>query len=373
MFYYNMPTKVVFGSGGFDNIRNYINPFNPKGILLITGKRSMKKVGIIEKIFSLLKNYRIFLYDGVVPNPSMESLTEGIFLLKQKRINLVIGIGGGSVLDYAKAISVLVNNDGLVEDYFYKKRKLEREGIPTIAIPTSAGTSSEITPYAVMTDLRKKIKITLTDRFIYPKLAIIDPLLTLTMPPELIANSGIDALCHAIEAYWNINHAPLSDLFALKAIELISINLPKAYKQRSKLTFRENMCLGSVYAGMAFSNTGTTACHSISYPLTTIFDVPHGNACVLTLGELLQYNSKGNRDKILDICEAMGARNVVEGIKKVKYLMKSVKLKTRLKNCGIKRRDIKVIVEKAFTPERMRNNPRRLTKQTLTKILRKIY
>jgi len=366
---YYMPTKIVFGSGVISKLKDIVDRIHPTMILLVTGKNAMQRFGIIDKIKKLLKSYNTIIYNKVEPNPGITTIKNGIEILKENGCDLVIGLGGGSAIDAAKAIAVLSKNDGEVEDYLYSRRKIVRRGVPIIAIPSTAGTSSEITKFSVIT--LKNTKKTISHDFMYPNFAIIDPILTLTVPRFITASTGIDAFCHAIEAYWAKNSNPISDIFALRAIQLIFDNLRDCCNNLKDIKLREKIAMGSLFAGLAFGNTRSTAIHSVSYPITAIFDVPHGQACALTLPLFIKFNSKVMKERILDIMNIIGAKTINEGIEKINELMSDIGLATKLSEVGINRGDIDIIVRNGFTGN-IDNNPRELNAIELRKMLMEI-
>lgn len=369
---YYCPTKIIFGDNSLGNISDYIKDLDQKKILLVTGQKSMKKSGITDKLFDYLKNYDISVYDQVEPNPSIETLSKCIEQAKQSKSSLIVSLGGGSAIDTGKATAILLKNDGAIEDYLYKRKKIENKGMDFIAIPTTAGSGSEVTPYAVITDKKNKKKLTLSHEFMYPRMAIIDPVLTLSLSKRNTAITGIDALSHALEAYWSKNSQEISDNFALKSINLIFSSLEKACNEPGNLEYRRNMSLASLLAGMAFSNTGTNVCHAVSYPLTTYFDVPHGLACGLTLSSLLEYNKKDIGEKMTPLADSIGA-SYNKCSKKIEELIKNIGLPARLSELGITKGDMPLIIDEGFIIEKFEKNIKSIDKQNLEKILHNIF
>jgi alcohol dehydrogenase class IV len=193
------------------------------------------------------------------------------------------------------------------------------------------------------------------------------------MQEELVAASCADLLSHAVEAYWNVNATELTDIFALQAIKTFMGSYRRTFESPADPAARGRIVLAGIYAGLAFSNTRTTACHSISYPMTAVFGVPHGIACALTLGEMLEFNSAANREKILALCRIMDCSDAREAKRKIGSILNDLCVKTRLRDYGLDRSDLALILDRAFTPERMVNNPGKVTRQDLEKILERIY
>ncbi len=347
---YYLPTKIILGRLESE-IKREVDLLRPRKILLISGGEAMKKAGVIDRILNCLSGYQISVFDGVEPNPS-----PGIVKRAKQEGDLIIGLGGGSVIDVAKVIATDLKK-------------------PCIAIPTTAGTGSEVTPFAALYDKEEKKKLSLMVNF--PDVALIDYRLTLTLPLGVVASSGIDALSQAIEAYWSIYSNPISDTHAEKAIKLVIANLKNSWRGEEKA--REMMSLAALEAGLAFSQTKTTAVHSVSYPLTIHYGISHGLACGLTLPHFLVYNYQVSDADCLDKRGANFVKRRIEeiasfiGVKEIKSakevligLMKNIDLPVRINF------DTEVVIKDAFSPERIANNPRRVTVVGLKKILEKI-
>lgn len=366
---YYIPTKVFFGKGCLKKIADIVESFKPYRIMLVTGRKSMKKLRITNRIINYLKDYQILIYSQVKQNPGVSTVEDGIRFLKDEKCDLVIGLGGGSAIDTAKAVSVLSKNQGPVDEYLSEKRKIANRGLPLIAIPTTAGTGTEVTQYASIIDEKKKHKLSLSHEHIHPNVAIVDPILTTTMPKFITSITGLDALSQCIEAHWSKNHTPMSDIFALNGIDLIFKNLVSTIEFPDTIEFREKMALASLFSGIAISIAKTTIVHSVSYPLTVHFDVPHGLACALTLPSFIRYNSKVIRDRIYDIAQRIGVKTIDDFIREVEELISSLGVPRRLSGVGVQRRDIEVIVREGFRPDRAENNPRKVTREDLRAIL----
>lgn len=365
---YYCPTKIIFGNDSLQNILDCTKELGKKNVLLITGQKSMKNSGITGKLLTYLKDYNVNVYDKVEPNPSIETVNDCIETAKQNNSDLIISLGGGSAIDAGKAAAILMKNDGKIGDYLYKRKKIQNKGIDFIAIPTTSGSGSEVTPYSVITDKNKKKKLTLAHDFIYPSFAIIDPILALTLSKSNTAVTGIDALAHSLEAYWSINSQPISELFALKSIMLIFSNLQKVCNEPNNVKYRKNMSLASLFAGMAFNNTGTNVCHAVSYPLTTYFNVPHGLACGLTLSSVLEYNKEIIKEKMNALADEMNTEPD-KCPQKIRDLMMNIGLPTTLGETGIRKKDIPLIIKESFIIEKLKKNPKEINKQDLEKIL----
>jgi phosphonate metabolism-associated iron-containing alcohol dehydrogenase len=369
---YSLPTKIVFGTGSINKVPEIVSPFSPEKIILVTGSQSMKKFGFCDKILERLKTHRIVVYDGVSHNPTSTDIEEGARFLRKEKCDLVIGLGGGSVIDFAKAAAVFSKNLISVSDYLSGKIEIANVGIPVIAIPTTAGTGSEVTQYASIIQRDAKKKISLTHEFLRPTVAMLDPSLTLTMPAFIAATTGLDALSQCIEAYWSKNHTPISDVFALKGLKLILKSLVETFDSPDKIDSKSDMLLGSLFSGLAISVAKTTIVHSVSYPLTVHFGVPHGLACSLTLPSFIRYNSMTDEGRILNMVNAVGFDTIEDFSVKIKDMINKLKLPTKLSEVGIGRGNIELIVEEGFRPDRAANNPREVTTDNLREILNSI-
>jgi alcohol dehydrogenase len=285
----------------------------------------------------------------------------------------VIAIGGGSVLDCGKALALMLTQDHInIESCLTQKADFKSPPIPCIALPTTSGTGSEVTPYASIESSNKQ-KISLSHPWIYPKIALIDPEMTHSMPQYLTACTGLDALSQAIESFWAKAHNASSDAHALKAIPIIVKDLEKAFNSPNNYDARYGMSVASMEAGLAIAQTKTTAVHSVSYPITSYFGVPHGHACALTLASFIEYNEpaiESDRAKLL--WNALSVTNAKDAADFVRKLLQKVKLEQSFKALGIDENKIETIVQNGFRPDRVKNNPRELTQEHLRSMLKSL-
>lgn len=372
MWRHYVPTEIVFGAGSISALAEEIEVFNTQKIVVVTGKRSIRKFGIEGKIFEQLKGYPIAVYDNVEHNFTTKNVAAGVQFLRKEKADLVIGIGGGSAMDFAKAIAVLLRNSAPVSNYLSKNEKIANRGIPVLVIPTTAGTGSEVTQYASIINENTRKKISLTHDFVRPNMALIDPTLTVTVPKFVTAITGLDALSQCIEAFWSRNHTPISDIFALNGIKLISENLVNAYNFPDTIDFRSAMSLASLFSGIAISIAKTTIVHSVSYPLTVHFNVPHGLACSLTLPSFIRYNSDVVGDRLLEMAKTINTETVEDFVREIEEIIENMGLPMQLSEVGVKSDDIDLIIEDGFRPDRAENNPREITNEALRKILASI-
>ncbi|MCK5043471.1 phosphonoacetaldehyde reductase [Candidatus Pacearchaeota archaeon] len=373
--------KEYFGFGSVCNLKEILDKEKPKNIFLVTGKSSYEKSGAKDAIKSILSNYNITHFCNFEVNPKLKDIIKGIDLFKKEACDLVIGIGGGSVIDMAKSINCFANNPAIPSEYLKKEKIIENKGRSLIAIPTTSGSGSESTHFAVIYMCGRKYS--LAHEFILPDYSIIDPSFTLNIPKKITASSGMDALGQAIESYWCVNSTDQSKQYASKAIKLVMNNLVNAANNFSKES-REAIAKAAHLAGKAINITKTTVPHSISYPLTSHFGIPHGHAVSLTLPSILIYNSKITEQECLDIrgvayvkktineiVNLLGCGSEKDAKNKLVYLMKNIGLETNLRDLGIS--NLEIIIKEGFNPDRVKNNPRLLTESNLREILKELF
>jgi alcohol dehydrogenase class IV len=374
--------KIVFGNGSFAGLAEHLAELKVSRPLIVLDG-NLAGAGFGEKLSGLLDKAKIgfVLYDKAVPEPPIELADDGAKLAIRKRCDGVVGIGGGSAMDLAKAIAVLAANKGKAEDYL-GLNKVPGPGLPKIMVPTTAGTGSEVTFTAVFIRKKLKKKEGMNSPYLYPELALLDPELTLTLPPHATAATGIDALCHAIESYTSINASPMSELLSLEAIRLISDNLRTAVHDGTNIEAREAMLLGSLYAGLGLANAGVTAVHSLSYPLGGKYGISHGLANTIMLPRVMAFNLPGAREKFVDIAEIMG--EIVDdlplreaaylAVEAVEALIEDCGIFTTLEELEIPEADFPELAKVAMTVARpLANNPCKMTPEEMVEIYQECY
>jgi len=372
------------GFNSISKLKKILEDHSFKKVFLITGKDSFEKTNIRKIILKILKSYEFSQFNDFSPNPKIIDIKKGIDLFKRQKFDVIISVGGGSVLDMGKCISILSTNDGSPKDFVLKRKIIRNKGIILIRIPTTAGSGSEATHFAVV--YIDKIKYSLADpMYMQPEYVIVDPQFTNSLPKNITASSGLDALTQAIESYWNINSTNESKNYSEKAIKLIMTNILKAVLNPNKES-RYNMAIAANLSGKAINITKTTACHAISYPITSYYNVPHGHAVALTLPSMIVFNSNIDNKDVKDprgvdyvkktmeeLLTIIGASNFIEAKEKIRNLIKEIGLETRLGKLGIKTQDdIELIIKNGFNPDRVKNNPRLLTETQLRSILEEI-
>ncbi|MBV4420202.1 iron-containing alcohol dehydrogenase [Clostridium tyrobutyricum] len=377
---FQSPRDILYGQDTVNLVGEKAIKFGKK-VMIITGRHSSKKTGALDKVLdSLNKNNLDFIvFDDIESDPSANTVRKGIEVAEENGIDIIIALGGGSALDASKAISMVVSNGGDIVDY--EDKIPDKEGIPIIAIPTTAGTGSEVSKFSIITDTDRKIKMLIASDLLIPKVAILDPKLTLMMPPSVTAATGMDAFTHAIEAYISKASQRISDLYAIKAIELISSNLAKAVLKRDDLEARENMMLGQMYAGLAFSNSSTALVHSMSRPLGAYYGVPHGLANALLLPEVMKFNRAACADRFKTIAAAMGENTHGKSTREISYMtidtIKNIFLETglpiKLREVGVDENNFENMAKDAIKSRTTLLNPRKPTVEQLVKIYKTIY
>lgn len=369
-FEYQMPTRIVFGEGSLSRLKEVVG--EPKSrVLVISGAESMRRAGVLDRIVQMLGEDCTVLYEGVASNPTPDIVDQAVDVFRREKCDVVIGIGGGSAIDVAKCVAILQDNPYKTWEYLRKESTLENPGAPCIAIPTTAGTGSEVTPWATIWDMEGLRKYSLEHHWMWPEVALIDPALAITLPPHQTALTGMDALTQAVEAYWSSKSQPISDMCALAAVRAIVGNLELACKN-GEIRYRSAMAHGSLLAGLAFSNTKTTICHSLSYPMTAHFGIPHGQAVSITLAPFLVWNADAISVKLQPLLEAMDADSPEAAGSLIQRLMTNIGLATRFESLGLRSSDIDLILENGFYADRADNNPRPVTYEDIRTILGKL-
>ena len=356
---------VESGLGKISILSDVCNQLNIKKPLIITDQ-GLFKLGFVEKIEKSLsiKNISSCVYNRVQADPPESNIFEAVNLFQNHKADGIIGFGGGSSMDVAKAVSYFsINNVNIKECYGVNNLKNDR--CPLIQIPTTAGTGSEVTPIAIFT-LENEQKMGIVDPLLYADCAILDAELTIGLPKNITAYSGIDAMVHAIEAYTTkIKKNPISDALAKKALALLGSNIREAVNNPENKKARESMLLGSMLAGMAFANAPCAAVHALAYPIGAKFHVPHGLSNSLVLPEVLKFNSKKVSNLYCEIASDClpdlkeNKNNIDNFIAGIEQLIIDLKIPRKLKEVGINEKDIHMLAEDALKQQRLLiNNPR---------------
>jgi len=382
-YQFKAPSVIVNGPGAAKEVGSFAKGFGKKA--LIVTDNLLEKIGLLNEIKKSLEGAGVSfaIYDKVVSEPSMEYTEEGLKAFKEAQAEFLIAVGGGSPIDAAKAISALAKNPGKMSD-FMGANKIPQMGAPLIAIPTTAGTGSEVTQFTIITDTVKNVKMLIASPNIMPRVALVDPLMTLQMPQGITTATGLDALTHAIEAYVSVKAQPITDTLALQAIRLISGNLRQAWSDGGNVEARTHMMIGSLMAGLAFSNASVALVHGMARPIGAYFHVPHGISNAALLPTVIEFSILGNPRRYADIAEAMG--EVTAGLsildvaylaaKAVKRLNEDLKVPT-LKGLGVEEKKFNSVVNQmavdAIASGSPGNNPRKPTQEEIVELYRKAY
>lgn len=310
--------RIVAGQDAIADLVPRIKRYGDFKHVVIVTQPSIKAMGVIDRIVTELSQAGITsrCLTDVKPEPTVANIQQVFSSLASEPVDLFIGIGGGSVLDAAKLLSVLMTDPVDVMSLIGIDR-VSKPGIPTVLIPTTSGTGSEVTPNAIVTIPEQELKVGIISRHLLPMMVIIDPVLTISLPPNITAATGMDAFTHALESYISTKANPISDMFALESIRLISGNLLQAYHHGSDLQARESVLLGSMYGGMALSSSGTAAVHALAYPLGGKFNITHGVANSMLLPHVMRFNMDAIQDRLGHVACAMGLQVGTEGGKAV--------------------------------------------------------
>lgn len=341
-FWISLNTKVYFGCGILEKRLAEIESIGSR-ILIVTGRRSAKATGLLSRIDKVLidKKIKFFEFCEVEENPSFQTLEKGAEIARKNKCDCILGAGGGSSMDTAKGIAVLAVND-LPSKQYAGEDKFKNTPLPVAAIPTTAGTGSEITRFAVIVDKEENTKKTIASLSIMPRMAICDPELTLTLSPHLTASTGVDAISHAVEGYLSVRANPVSNVLGLEAMRLAVTNLEKAFKNGGDIEARSNMLLSSLIAGMALNHTGTILGHGMGYVLTLDFKMQHGEANGLMLPYLLEHIYSRKKERIDKIASALGGCPW----EVLKNLLMQLSLPVTLSEIGVNKAGIDTILKR---------------------------
>ncbi|OXS78690.1 iron-containing alcohol dehydrogenase [Domibacillus enclensis] len=380
--YFRTAGTLITGTGSIAEIGEQAKKLNATKVVIVTDK-VIRETGLLAKIIDPLtaSGLQADIIDEVMPEPPFENLEQLAAQIEGKSYDLLIGVGGGSALDVAKVLAVMLTNHEDVREFVGIER-VKNAGIPTILVPTTAGTGSEVTYNAIFTDTRDKVKKGIVSPYLLPSVAIVDAELTLTVPPAVTAATGMDALVHAIESYTAIRANELTDGIALQAIKLISRSIRTAVYNGKELKAREDMAMGSLLAGISLGNAGVGAVHALAYPLGGKFKVPHGVANSLLLPFVMKYNAVADLTKFADVAEALGEN--IEGlslreaadraVRALAQLSEDVGIPSSLREVGVTASDLPALAEEASKIDRLlNNNPRWLTVKEIQKIYEEAY
>ncbi|MBU3200330.1 iron-containing alcohol dehydrogenase [Clostridium estertheticum] len=376
-----MPRKVFSGLDSILKIEEIIKMCGAKKVVLITDK-GVFNAGILEKPLEVLRslNVEINIISDVPTEPEKKQVMQIFKEANEFKADLIIAIGGGSVMDTTKLVAVLMKNEGYRENILDTSLIIEN-GVKTVMVPTSSGTGAEVTPNAIVIIPEEELKVGIvTDKFI-GDYVILDPQMTKSLPPHITASTGIDAFCHCIECFISKKSNPISDIFALKGINLISKYIRRAYINGNDMEARENMLLAAFYGGLSISSASTVAVHALSYPLGGKYRIAHGVSNAMLLPYVMEFNANSILDKLIIVANEMDID--VAGLSKedigkkviseIYLLVKDLKIPSDLTKFGITKEDIETLVDAAAKVTRLlNNNPKEMTRDDMKNIYMKL-
>jgi alcohol dehydrogenase class IV len=374
-FNFSLPTEIIYGWGAFDSLAEVLQKKGHKNILLVT--TGLRKAGIMPGLKQQLSDAGIKyeFFTDVEPDPSIETVEKGVAVLKEQGATAIVAIGGGSSIDAAKMISIIATNGGKVNDY-EGLGKIKKPGLPLVAIPTTAGSGSEVTTFAVITDKEREFKMAIGGPEVAPSIAIVDPKLTVTVPAGLTASTGMDALTHALESYVSRTANFLTEAWSLEAIRLVGEYLRRAVLVGDDPEARDGMMLASLLGGACFSNARLGNVHAMAHPLGGIFHIPHGMANAVLLPYVIKYNALATPHKFVRVAEALGEdvyglphrEGALKAAEAVAKLSEDIGIPTNLKDVGADESAMDKLVEDTMKSGNVFVNPRKTSSEDIRKI-----
>lgn len=378
---FKLDTEIIFGLDCILQLPKEGKKFGEK-VLLVTGKNSLKANGILDHTLTILQDegIHVSVYAEVEPEPSLNIVKKGLDLARSDSVNWVIGIGGGSAMDVAKAIAGLFNLPGSVEEYF-AGAVIDQAGLPLVTVPTTSGSGAEVTVNAVLSDPGTMTKQSIRSPLLAAKLTILDPRLTFSNTPQTTAYSGFDALVQAIEAYTSTGANPFTDIYAYTAIEKIGANLLTAYRDGQNEIARTEMAVGSLMAGVALTNARLGAVHGMAHSIGIRTGNPHGLVCAVLLVPVMRFNMAVSYPKYAMLAKALGHNTAgmdpidaaAQGIKTIMSIQKKLGIPIPIRSLGITEADFPIIAEESLPSGSLKANPREVKYENIINILKENY
>jgi alcohol dehydrogenase len=364
MWKFHLNTKVEFGKGCSGSLGERLPLFGSRPLFVTDG--FLVKMDFVINLIGMVSPVAVF--SGVRPDPAIDNVNELADIIRKSGADVLVAVGGGSSMDCAKAAACLaVTGEKSLRIFHSGGQVFKEAGIPLIVLPTTAGTGSEVTPFAVFEDAERKIKGPIASDYFYPEMALVDPELTYTLPQKVTAITALDALSHAIEGYWSKNHQPICDLFAKDAAKRIFANLEKVLENLSDEKGREELSYAALLAGMAFQLPKNAIVHACSFPLSNRYHMPHGAACAFTLEAAIRLNAPFMENRMDEFSSYCGFKSIAEMTAKIRRFKETGGLPLNLKEAGIPEEQIELLIEESFHPL-MNNNPKTVTRDDLWKI-----
>lgn len=373
-FNYNLPVNILFGCDKINELGRETAKYGKKA-LIVTGKRSSKESGLLEKSVELLANEGIdgVIFNEVTRNPLVSTVHQGAEIAKKENCDVVVALGGGSIMDAAKAIALIADNGGNAVDYMYG-RKTSDKALPLVLVPTTCGTGSEGNCYAVLTDGETGDKKSIRSAAIYGKVSIVDPKLMMTMPKRVRAAVIFDALAHSMEAYVTKKRTPMSDVYAAYAMKLIADNgVPAVEDEAGDTVVWEKITLASTLAGMAIGASGCALPHAMEHPASGIKNIVHGEGLAALTPAIVEASWEGDPERYATISVLLGGNSALDCADRVRAFIKRIGLDRGLSELGIEESDIPWMAENAFKVSlgNIENHPVVFDKKALEELYRK--
>lgn len=366
------PTRVIFGVGELARLASVVNETagSAARVFLVTGRQSLRARGILPKVLDSIGPNRVTLFDQAPPFPSPAVVDQAVEACRAARADIVVAIGGGSAMDVAKLVAILVAHEGVALEFASGRKAIQRRGLPFIAVPTTSGSSSEVTSGGALWDMEARRSMGLGHPFMFPTVAIVDPQLAMSMPKSLAAVTGMDAFTSAFESYWSLEAEPLADALDLEVIRMYARNLERSCIQ-GDLESRSACALAATMSGIAYSNSRPNVCHGVGSPLTIFWGVQHGQAVSITLAAFLRWTAPAIPHKLPALWEAFGVKDLGEATARITQMMQRCGLETRLHGLGIGERDMDTLLDN-IRWDRTRVLPRPLERDDMRAMLQEL-
>lgn len=372
--------KEFFGFDSLQNLQQILDEYDRKKIFVVTGKNSYAFSGAKNKLQPFFDKKEVIFFNDFSPNPDLVDIEKGIKQYRNARPDMILAVGGGSVIDTGKLINLLANNPGAPLEYVKGLKKPTTRGVTFVAIPTTSGTGSESTHFATV--YVNKEKYSLADKqLLLPAVCIVDPCLTFSMPSYRTASTGLDALCQGIESLWSVHSTDESRRYAREAVTVAVHTLQTVVNNPDKNS-RFDMAKAAHLSGKAINISYTTAAHSLSYPITSYFGISHGHAVALSMGQLIEFNASVSeqdcndkrgvgfvRERLDEIIQLMDCENASDAKLFFQTLLEKIGVEYRLHKLNINDKERRVLIQKGSTPSRMNNNPRVVLKKDIQNIV----
>jgi len=375
LYQLNIPTRIYYGRDILQEVLIKEKERFCGNVLIVTTGRSLIRLGYLERLQNAIGNMEnvteVHVFDCISANPRLSEVKEGISLGKKRNIDMVIGFGGGSALDAAKAIAAGIGNDESVEEYFYEGKEPGKETLPVIAIPTTAGTGSELSKAAIITDDAKKIKGGIRGNAMYPVLAIVDPAFTESVPKYITMETGFDVLAHAIESYVSQASSPYTEMLSEQAIRLVGKYLPRLAEDLNDVEAREQMSFASMIMGINLGNASTALPHRMQYPLGAHTDTSHGAGLAALFPTWIHYEVQYSPEKVKQVVKLLSGTEQTDVEKCISEFIKTLELPCSLRELGVEEEQL--VQMAAEVTGNIKNDPATQEEDIILKIYKEAF